>query len=99
MSRGRVRRLKGKESLWIRIPGLVIGCAGLLLMPYLYFVDSASLVDVLLGMFICVIFASYGAGGSLLVFRIIPTTYVGLDIPPFIKDIPVYDEEDFDKTS
>ena len=72
----RITELPGNETKWIRYPGLLMGVAGILVLPYMFFNKQVPIHMALGGMFICAIFILYGAGGSKLLFKYMYTTKV-----------------------
>jgi hypothetical protein len=68
--------LEGKESLWIRIPGFIVGVIFIVFMPVMAWLEQASILSAIAAVFIGVLFVSYGFGGSKLLLKVLPSTYV-----------------------
>jgi hypothetical protein len=76
MKRRRVTRLEGKETLWIRIPGFIIGVVFIVLMPIMAYLEVVKVLSAIAAVFIGTLFVAYGLGGSKLLLKVLPSTYV-----------------------
>lgn len=70
------KQLETKGSLWLRIPGFLIGLVSIVLFPVLSWQDQASVLSAFSGVFIGALFVAYGLGGPKLLFKVFPSTYV-----------------------
>jgi len=70
------KQLDTKGSLWLRIPGLLMGLVFIVFFPVFAWQDQASTLSACSGVFIGVLFVAYGLGGPKLLFKVLPSTYV-----------------------
>ena len=76
MKSKRLTHLEGKESLWIRVPGFFVGVIFIVLVPIMAWLEQASILSAVAAVFIGVLFVAYGLGGSKLLLKVLPSTYV-----------------------
>ena len=69
-------KLDGKETLWIRVPGFIVGLLFILMFPLMAWSGHASILSAIGAVFIGIMFVAYGLGGSRLLLKVMPSTYV-----------------------
>ena len=76
MNPKRLVSLPGKESLLIRICGVLVGVAFIVVFGILGWLGEMPKLQAVCGTFIGFVFVSYGLGGSKLLLKVLPSTYV-----------------------
>jgi hypothetical protein len=72
----RITHLSGRESKILRLAAFLIGCIGLAVLIFTPVLEDLPIHSQVAAYVLSTMFAIYGAGGSKLLFKLVPTTYV-----------------------